>query len=144
MENITLKKCGKCNTEKNLSEFNKNKAKNDGHSATCRNCMKSYTRNHYKENKSYYINKNRKWKEKVLSFLKEYKENICCEKCGENHPSTLDFHHLDTDEKEFEISRWRQKASTIKKLKKEIEKCIVLCANCHRKLHWEEKQNLAD
>jgi len=68
--------------------------------------------------------------------IDEYKESIgcTCQACGRvEHPSALDFHHLNHEEKENTVSkmagyRWE-------KIQKEIDKCILLCACCHRKIH---------
>ena len=67
---------------------------------------------------------------------KEYIKNIknCgCAICDEKDIACLDFHHL--RDKEFNIAN-EIKNLSIDNLKKEIDKCIVLCANCHRKLHY--------
>jgi hypothetical protein len=68
----------------------------------------------------------------------EYKKTLKCSNCPENHPACLDFHHLDPNEKEFLITKLIQSK---KKLKEELKKCIVLCANCHRKFHFEQRGN---
>jgi hypothetical protein len=62
-----------------------------------------------------------------------------CEIGGENHPACLDFHHINPEEKEFPVERFKQHLSW-SKLKAEIAKYRVLCANCHRKLHYEQKK----
>ena len=54
-----------------------------------------------------------------------------CSMCGESSKCCLDFHHIDPKTKERRISYLR----SIKKIDAEIAKCIVLCSNCHRKLH---------
>ncbi len=57
-----------------------------------------------------------------------------CSICGYNKcDKALHFHHLDPNEKEITISRLRSHA--VDRLIEEIEKCIVLCANCHYELH---------
>ena len=66
----------------------------------------------------------------------EYKGG-CCENCGYNKcVDALEFHHLDSTQKDFGIA-----ASGITrswdKMKVELDKCILLCANCHRELHAE-------
>lgn len=68
-------------------------------------------------------------------WLAEYKKTLSCTKCGENHPACLDFHHKDPSTKEFSISKMA--SNSIERLKAEIAKCEVLCANCHRKEHYE-------
>ena len=82
------------------------------------------------------INKRRRHKMRI--WFAEIKSNLSCATCGETHPATLDFHHVNPNEKDGAISAMVL-ASSKKKLLAEIEKCIVLCANCHRKLHYEEK-----
>lgn len=59
-----------------------------------------------------------------------------CEHCGdsfEGHPEVLDFHHLNPSEKE--ISPARLFARAWKNITPELDKCIILCANCHRIEH---------
>ncbi len=60
-----------------------------------------------------------------------------CKECGEKDPRTLDFHHRDPNEKSFNLSSFA--SHSIRQLKAEIEKCDVLCANCHRIHHYEER-----
>jgi 5-methylcytosine-specific restriction endonuclease McrA len=63
----------------------------------------------------------------------EYKGGKC-EKCGyDKYDGALEFHHLDPSKKDFAISK--KKARYIDKLKPELDKCILLCSNCHRELH---------
>jgi hypothetical protein len=61
-----------------------------------------------------------------------------CIECGETHPACLDFHHRDPAAKEGTVARLVAKNVKLERVKAEIEKCDVLCANCHRKLHWAE------
>lgn len=57
-----------------------------------------------------------------------------CQKCGYNKcESALEFHHLDPSQKEFGIGSGHTKSWS--NLQKEIEKCELLCANCHREVH---------
>ncbi len=73
--------------------------------------------------------------ETTLWFFR-YKYTLQCQNCGIEHPGCLQFHHKDRKEKEAEVSNLRQ--TSIKQLLHEIDKCDVLCANCHAKLHWKE------
>lgn len=66
-------------------------------------------------------------------YLKEYRAERGCMRCGERHPACLDFHHRDPKQKTFNIKQ--MKSYSMKRIKAEIEKCDILCANCHRKLH---------
>ncbi|HEY1074630.1 MAG TPA: hypothetical protein VGE59_02925, partial [Patescibacteria group bacterium] len=67
-----------------------------------------------------------------LAFLKSSKS--CCV-CGESSSVCLDFHHLDDKTKSFNLSDVKSWGWSMKKVEAEIEKCVVLCANCHRKVH---------
>jgi DNA-binding protein Fis len=68
--------------------------------------------------------------------LVEYKGGKC-EKCGYNKcVAAMDFHHKDPKEKDFGLSG-NGNTQSWKKLKKEADKCLLLCANCHRELHEE-------
>ena len=76
-----------------------------------------------------------KRREDFNKFYYDYKSKLSCEICGFSHPASLDFHHLNPDEKEFSINETRNYTS-ISKFLSEIKKCIVLCANCHRMHHY--------
>lgn len=72
---------------------------------------------------------------KVKELLVNYKGGKC-EICGyDKCLGALDFHHLDPNEKEFSISS-SNIYKNIDKLKEEIDKCILVCANCHREIHY--------
>lgn len=57
-----------------------------------------------------------------------------CERCGEDDPITLDWHHTDPRTKEHAVSKmWKERGRQA--ILNEIAKCQCLCANCHRKVH---------
>ena len=66
-------------------------------------------------------------------FLEDYKSTHPCS-CGESNVHCLVFHHRNPLEKDMEVSQMLSKYS-LTTLQKEVEKCDVLCANCHLKLH---------
>ena len=64
----------------------------------------------------------------------EYKGSKC-EKCGYNKCSeALEFHHKNPEEKDFNLSD-RNLILDWQEIKKELDKCILVCANCHREIH---------
>lgn len=67
-------------------------------------------------------------------------QRLECVRCGENHPGVLDFHHRNPAEKEFQIGYAVLSDRAKQRVIDEIAKCDVLCANCHRKLHYDERQ----
>jgi hypothetical protein len=71
-------------------------------------------------------------------WLHDYKRDVGCESCGFSHPAALDFHHLDPNEKIAEVSKMAHSLVPIEQLIDEISKCTILCANCHRILHYVE------
>jgi predicted nucleic acid-binding Zn ribbon protein len=65
----------------------------------------------------------------------EYKGGKC-ERCGYNkNMAALEFHHVNPEEKEFPLDARRLSNTHIDRLKKEVDKCMLLCANCHREIH---------
>lgn len=59
-----------------------------------------------------------------------------CEKCGYDHNlAALEFHHINPEEKEFQIDIRKFANANLNQLKQELDKCVILCANCHRETH---------
>ena len=76
------------------------------------------------------------WRNRVKLKLIEYKGGKC-EKCSYNKCSwAFDFHHLDKNKKDFTLSSYL--TLSWETIKKELDKCIMVCANCHREIHYEE------
>jgi hypothetical protein len=105
--------------------------------------MRQYRRDWYSKNQEHAKEKVIERKNAINKWFKEIKRQLRCEKCGEDHPACLEFHHLNPSEKKINLSE----AVAIKgwsknKILDEIDKCVVLCANCHRKLHWELQQQV--
>ena len=94
-----------------------------------------YQREHYKKKTQYYKDKAKENKNILKIKVNEIKSSMKCETCGENHIACLDFHHKNPDKKDFNISNAVSRGWKLEKILKEIEKCVILCANCHRKLH---------
>ena len=64
----------------------------------------------------------------------DWKKQQKCIVCSESESVCLDLHHKDPTQKDFLISQ-KSKSSAWSTLEKEIQKCVVLCSNCHRKVH---------
>jgi protein-arginine kinase activator protein McsA len=69
-------------------------------------------------------------------WFKALKSSLVCEECGEDHPACLEFHHTDPDEKDMAVTNLVSQQTSKERILAEISKCTVLCANCHRKLHY--------
>jgi hypothetical protein len=96
---------------------------------------REYNRKYYRENREHLLKKqkekNRRLAKARRKWLADYKKKLECVRCGENHPATLTFHHADSSEKDFEIGNALGLGVSLKRILAEIEKCEVLCANCH-------------
>jgi len=95
---------------------------------------KAYQKDWYVKNKQANQEKGYRWRNKVKFNFQEFKATLKCAHCGENEPVCLDFHHIDPSQKDRDVTKGISSWS-YKKIMEEIKKCIVLCANCHRKEH---------
>lgn len=78
------------------------------------------------------------WRKRQKITLVDYKGG-CCEKCGYNKSiAALQFHHKNPEEKDFTIGG---SSYSIDRLKKEADKCMLVCANCHIEIHEELRNN---
>src|SRR5690606_23905948 len=84
--------------------------------------------------------RNQRYRDSIKHWLMEYRSTLSCEECGENHPACLSFHHVDPSQKKYKIAEMPNRGCSIKLIKEEIAKCIVLCHNCHAKHHFEEEE----
>jgi hypothetical protein len=81
-------------------------------------------------------------KDRNKAIILKVKE-LGCTRCGEKDPVCLDFHHRDRKTKTSDMNRLRKNAGEAR-LRAEIAKCDVLCANCHRKVeHVLRMSNLS-
>lgn len=127
------KTCGKCQQSKPFSEFNKKGG--DRLQPYCRECQRELSRKQYKENaekqkKQIYASRaNRITNNK--KYIQELKESNPCVDCGKFYPYyVMDFDHQHS--KEFIISKAIYDGTSLDKIKKEIDKCEIVCSNCHR------------
>lgn len=112
------KVCKVCEQRKPLTDFYK--FSSGRIHSTCKGCWNCKERSRYKI--------------KIADF-EVYKADIGCQKCGESRPYVLDFHHKNPKEKSFSISDKTRTGLMNSEVQKEISKCILLCANCHREFH---------
>jgi hypothetical protein len=73
------------------------------------------------------------WKKKKKIELVQYKGEKC-EKCGYSKCiEALEFHHIDPTQKDFNVS---SHSYSSKRMTSEVDKCLLLCSNCHREIHF--------
>jgi hypothetical protein len=100
--------------------------------------QKAYVTTYYEKNKSTVITSAKASAKAYKEKWREYKASLSCIKCGQNHPATFDFHHIDSSTKEASVNKLI-KNRAFKRAMEEIKKCVVLCANCHRIHHHDER-----
>lgn len=103
---------------------------------------KQYMQKWYAKNKKKhisYVAKNRAThRDRIAQWLSEMGKKLECSICLEDHVACMDFHHRNPEEKEFNIAHGNIYYSKEKVLK-ELAKCDILCSNCHRKLHYNQR-----
>lgn len=131
-----MKYCPRCKTKKSFDQFSfKNKEKAIL-SPYCKDCNKSYNKEHYILHKQTYIDKARayelQYKRNIYEWIRNYCLNNPCVGCGENDFKVIHFDHIDPKQKNFEISKAIADCRSLKSIKNEIEQlCLPRCANCH-------------
>ena len=136
------KQCTKCREVKDLEGFYLNRNSRDGRQFQCKVCAKKQSarcyQTHTYKHKARVLVQNAK----CVSYVRNIKENGGgCSTCGESRAWVLDFHHLGN--KESAVSTLAH-AGKFRKLKAELEKCIILCRNCHADLHHHKRSKNAN
>ena len=129
-----MKRCTVCGETKPLEDFMWKRKALGQRDYWCRACRAAYKQAHYAANKQRYRDNARAWndrtnRERVLWLLEYFKTHPCVD-CGESDPVVLEFDHL--RDKEFDIGV-AMRGGNWARILAEIEKCVVRCANCHRR-----------
>jgi predicted HNH restriction endonuclease len=96
----------------------------------------------YADRRQYLIKAVHKRRKKIRQMAVDYKGG-CCEVCGYNRcMDALEFHHSNSSGKDFSISDKGYTRSWTK-VQEDLDKCILLCANCHREIHAQTKAQLS-
>jgi hypothetical protein len=115
-----MKQCGRCKKTKPLSDFYYRNGKRGKEQASyCKDCQNLAI-----------TERRRKLKEQCIEYL-----GRSCKLCGyDKYSGALDFHHKDPTQKDFNFAKFRR-YKFMDKLRKELDKCILLCSSCHREVH---------
>jgi len=132
---MDTKKCSCCKNDKPISDFNKNRSTKDGLHSSCRPCKKAMQKNwyltHIKDHKKNVAVNKKKHLAIKRTKVAEYLSQHPCVDCGEDNVVVLDFDHV-RGQKKNDVSRLVSNGLSWEVVQKEIEKCEVRCANCHR------------
>jgi hypothetical protein len=117
----TMKTCGRCHQSKPLSEFYRKPRKSGGVTVYCKPCFNAYTTERFRLRKKQAV---------------EYLGGRCGD-CGGIFPYYVyDFHHLDPSQKDVQFTVLRRRSWEA--ITRELDKCVLLCSNCHRIRHWDK------
>ena len=141
---MNTKGCSKCSEVKDFSEFDKDCRKPLGISSACSLCRRKQSKERYDLQM-----KDPKHRAKIAERMKKrnnsakeqavaYKGGSCMD-CGITYPiAVYDFHHIDPAEKEAALRDILRKG--FEAAKPELDKCVLLCSNCHRLRHFHNKE----
>lgn len=122
-----------CRKEVPVELYNKNKAKSDGLTNSCKPCMVKYQAAHYQRNKEKMNAKALARQKATKVFWKNLKDNKPCMDCKVVHRYiALEYDHRDSSTKTEDVSVMTARGLSRKTILKEIAKCDMVCANCHR------------
>jgi hypothetical protein len=128
-----VKICSACSLVKPADEFNR---KGGALQSKCKSCQRAYHRLYYQRNRSRFIAKNRRNKnrqrKRLRTILLKIKQRPCQDCRGTFHPWVMELDHRDGTIKEAAVADLVSKGCTDARLLEEVEKCDVVCANCHR------------
>ena len=131
MDDPALRWCGRCRTHKPLTEFDPRTK--GGWQGYCRPCHAEYKQENYRKNRAKFIARALAYKAKLQTTLREAKAGPCAD-CGKRYPPyVMDFDHRPGETKLFNLgSLTARRWVSLSMLRAEIEKCDLVCANCHR------------
>ncbi len=124
-ERVLMRQCRDCGKEKTIDQFD---------SAGTIKGIKYYRG----QCKSCYSKFKSDIRSKVRQWYLEFKKELSCKECGNSDHRVLEFHRPDTSDKTATVGKMVNNGCTIESIQKEIDKCITLCANCHRIETYEE------
>lgn len=128
--------CKVCRERKLLSAFHVYGKKTGGTRSLCKTCQNLQQKRWYKRNSRSHMENvrqsHRRTRSQVTTIVNELKRSPCTD-CGNSYPpSVMDFDHLDATTKKACVHHLVQKGRSLSMVMREIEKCELVCSNCHR------------
>lgn len=139
-----MRQCTRCGKEKPVDDFYKTIKRKDGVHPWCKECCRQDAKKFYKRNPDPYRKRasacRKQRQQKLLAEADRIKQEVGCKACGEKRLCVLDFHHLvgNSKGKNEGMPVSRAACQSNKRFREELAKCVVVCANCHRKVHADE------
>ena len=131
-----MKRCGRCGVVQDASEYPVRDARTRRAHTICRACRRGYCRTYYWSNSAEFNARKRdrlkKHRARNRRFIEEHLLSHPCVDCGLLDPLVMEFDHV-RGRKRSAVSTLVGQAASITVIQTEIEKCVVRCANCHRR-----------
>lgn len=131
MQSMKLRACRTCKEIKPLLEYGVRMASKDGLMTECKACNVAKQKIQYSGNKKYYLDRNRELRARNREMYRAAKEGKPCAHCGGVFPQVcMDFDHREPEGKRLCVAQMLGFSWSV--IQEEINKCDLLCANCHR------------
>lgn len=124
------KRCSGCRRVLSLDEFNRNRRKSDGRQSYCRSCFAAWHQLNKASHNAQIHARNKRVAKELQTLLLDYLREHPCVDCGEDDVLVLEFDHL--RDKTHNVA-YLIRCGSWERVVEEIEKCEVVCANCHRR-----------
>jgi hypothetical protein len=135
------KRCSTCKQNKNIEEFSWRFKALGIRQGTCRDCRKIQVKKWYVEHKQEHLKnvhaRKKRYRQEMRQYVWDYLLSHPCIECGESDPVVLEFHHKYGKDKA--ISVMVAGGYPVATIQAEIDKCDVLCANCHRRKTMKQR-----
>ena len=126
------KRCADCKEMKPHTAYNKLSRSPDGFQGYCQDCSRTRGRTSYRIHKDGGVRRTKQRNEDLRERIAKAK-SVPCTDCGGTFPTVcMDFDHLPGFEKSYSIATMLRHRMAWKTVQAEIDKCDVVCANCHR------------
>lgn len=135
---MKTKTCSGCKEIKPVNDFKLRCPRNKNSStlqAFCVECNRSVNKKWYKQNKSKHLLTVKANRERYRNEVDDYLDSVKTKPCADCnkvfHPWIMEFDHVD-DNKVTGVAQLRRLKATLESIKREVAKCQLVCANCHR------------
>lgn len=129
-----MKRCPSCERDLPTSAFNRKSRTKDGLRVNCKDCDREASRRYYKQNPDGYKRRagaqRAKLRAEHRAEIERLRREGKCAVCGEDEDCVLDFHHVEPGQPVTRVQGTSRAAFA-----RELAKCVLICANCHRRVH---------
>ena len=134
LDSHLTKICSRCRNIKPIDQFVFISKKNNKRAYSCLSCKRLLSKESYQRNKENVRASTAKRRAEYINTYREWRSTLKCSICPEQESCCIDLHHLDPNEKDFNISS-ASHCRSWETIQREIDKCIAVCRNCHSKIH---------